>query len=345
MSEYDYKWQDYYKILGLYDENEEVGIGPNVTSKRLREAWEFEKIKWHPDNFQSGSSEWHKAHEKFLLINEAYEILSDPAKKEQYDHVWKRIHGWHERRVHQSITIDNQDSTEKGNLKQYISNNSPFLGNLQSKFFDSLFIWWWVPALGVNFIGGVLLPSLLGGILGVSYEKIVEGFMNGCKDTLGLLCPLLLLAVIWWVILIFLIILLIIFLLILLLNYVWPIISPIFSTYISFSILTELRPLNAKPFSKNRWKQILAATLSLPLSYLVFVFLLKAPTSPITYEGVQVSGGGPWIGRISILPRTFENLWFFLFGLVAFVITFIVITLYSNYQERTNKIRAPIKTN
>ncbi|KAF5442574.1 hypothetical protein F2P56_035218 [Juglans regia] len=64
--------KDYYKVLEVdYDATEE-----NIRLNYLRLA-----LKWHPDKHKGDSA----ATEKFQEINAAYKVLSDPAKRLDYD--------------------------------------------------------------------------------------------------------------------------------------------------------------------------------------------------------------------------------------------------------------------
>ena len=64
--------KDYYKILEL---------NKNATEDEIKKAYRKLAKKWHPDKNRDNP----KAEEKFKEIQEAYEILSDPKKKETYD--------------------------------------------------------------------------------------------------------------------------------------------------------------------------------------------------------------------------------------------------------------------
>ena len=63
--------KDYYETLG---------VGKNASSDEIKSAYRKLAMKYHPDrNKEAG------AKEKFQEINEAYECLSDPQKKSNYD--------------------------------------------------------------------------------------------------------------------------------------------------------------------------------------------------------------------------------------------------------------------
>lgn len=63
--------KDYYKILGLNRDS---------TQAQIRAAYRRLALKYHPDiNSQSD------AHERFIEINEAYELLFDIEKRKLYD--------------------------------------------------------------------------------------------------------------------------------------------------------------------------------------------------------------------------------------------------------------------
>jgi len=63
---------DYYKALGI-----EKGSSPEEIKKAFRKL----AVKYHPDRNPDNKS----AEDKFKEINEAYAVLSDPEKKQQYD--------------------------------------------------------------------------------------------------------------------------------------------------------------------------------------------------------------------------------------------------------------------
>ena len=72
------QFRDYYETLG---------VPKNATSDDLRKAFRKLARQHHPDVAKDKKN----AEEKFKQINEAYEVLSDPAKREKYDRLGS---GW-----------------------------------------------------------------------------------------------------------------------------------------------------------------------------------------------------------------------------------------------------------
>ncbi|MCX8008893.1 MAG: DnaJ domain-containing protein [Patescibacteria group bacterium] len=63
--------RDYYEILG---------VSKSATMDEIKRAYRKLALEWHPDRNKSP-----EANEKFKEINEAYEVLSDPKKRQTYD--------------------------------------------------------------------------------------------------------------------------------------------------------------------------------------------------------------------------------------------------------------------
>lgn len=63
--------RDYYDILG---------VSRNASKDEIKRAYRKLALEWHPDRNKSAD-----ANDKFKEINEAYEVLSDPKKREAYD--------------------------------------------------------------------------------------------------------------------------------------------------------------------------------------------------------------------------------------------------------------------
>ena len=69
--------RDYYEVLG---------VDKNASEDDIKKAFKKAAMKYHPDRFANATdAEKKDAEEKFKEINEAYQILSDSQKKQQYD--------------------------------------------------------------------------------------------------------------------------------------------------------------------------------------------------------------------------------------------------------------------
>jgi len=68
------EFQDYYDVLG---------VARDATPEQIKKAYRRLALKWHPDRHKD--EERDAARERFTRINEAYEVLSDPDKRQRYD--------------------------------------------------------------------------------------------------------------------------------------------------------------------------------------------------------------------------------------------------------------------
>lgn len=74
------EYKDYYHVLG---------VGKKASQEEIKKAYRKLAVKYHPDKNQGVKS----AEEKFKEISEAYQVLSDPEKRKQYDKLganWKQ---------------------------------------------------------------------------------------------------------------------------------------------------------------------------------------------------------------------------------------------------------------
>lgn len=67
--------KNYYEVLG---------IKKDTNPEDIKKSFRILAVKYHPDKFPD-EKEKKEAESKFKEINEAYSVLSDPVKKEQYD--------------------------------------------------------------------------------------------------------------------------------------------------------------------------------------------------------------------------------------------------------------------
>jgi len=77
MEQYQQYWKDYYDILQ---------VSPKAEQEVISAAYKKLAQKYHPDT----SSNFKDASTKMIDINEAYEILSNPVKRVDYDYMYNR---------------------------------------------------------------------------------------------------------------------------------------------------------------------------------------------------------------------------------------------------------------
>lgn len=73
--QYEVHWKDYYEVLQVHARAEQTVI--TVTYRKLAQLY-------HPDHNKSPD-----ATTRFRVINEAYEVLSDPTRRNRYDEVYR----------------------------------------------------------------------------------------------------------------------------------------------------------------------------------------------------------------------------------------------------------------
>ena len=120
-------FQDYYKILG---------VEKTASQEEIQRAFRKLARKYHPDINKAGDAE-----EKFKEINEAYEVLGDPAKRSRYDQIGS---GW-------DGQFADQEYQGGNNVRFHFSNADP--GQF-SDFFQNLFGGGWSFGQETEFRGG-----------------------------------------------------------------------------------------------------------------------------------------------------------------------------------------------
>jgi curved DNA-binding protein len=75
------EYKDYYKILG---------VERNAAGKDIKRAYRKLAVRYHPDKNPGDA----RAEERFKEINEAYEVLGDPAKRAKFDQLGSSYQAW-----------------------------------------------------------------------------------------------------------------------------------------------------------------------------------------------------------------------------------------------------------
>ncbi len=124
------KYKDYYEILG---------ITRSATDKEIKSAYRKLAKKYHPDVNKAAD-----AAEKFKDVNEAYEVLSDPQKRQRYDNLGSNWQAGSDFTPPPGFENINFDFGGMGGNTSYQNINFGDLGGLGglggfSDFFSSLF--------------------------------------------------------------------------------------------------------------------------------------------------------------------------------------------------------------
>jgi len=90
------KSDDYYRILREFSEGKDfydtLGVSPTATASALKKAYHKQSLRYHPDKNKDPA-----AGDTYLLIQRAYEVLSNEEKKAEYDLFRKEGIPYHER--------------------------------------------------------------------------------------------------------------------------------------------------------------------------------------------------------------------------------------------------------
>jgi curved DNA-binding protein len=71
-------------IMEIPDYYEFLQISPNAEPDTIHRIYRFLAVRLHPDNPKTGD------HEKFFLLKQAYDVLSNPARRAEYDTACKK---------------------------------------------------------------------------------------------------------------------------------------------------------------------------------------------------------------------------------------------------------------
>lgn len=127
------EYKDYYKTLGVERKADEAEI---------KRAYRKLALQYHPDRNPGDK----KAEEKFKDINEAYQVLSDPAKRSRYDQLGDSYANWQQRGAPQGgfnwedwVTSQGGGGGAPGGTRVEYGNLDDILGGGFSEFFRRIF--------------------------------------------------------------------------------------------------------------------------------------------------------------------------------------------------------------
>jgi curved DNA-binding protein len=89
--------------MNIPDYYEFLQISPNAEPDTIHRVYRFLAVRLHPDNPETGDAE------KFFLLKQAYDVLSDPTRRAEYDAAYKKEG---QQPVPLSTSIDFMDSLE-----------------------------------------------------------------------------------------------------------------------------------------------------------------------------------------------------------------------------------------
>ena len=103
------KMKDYYKILGVHED---------ASEEEIKKAYRKLVKQWHPDVNKSPD-----AHERFIEISEAYEILINPKSRKEYDDLRRGANNqyYYNEQRQQDFSRAQQTAREKGEYYSSIS--------------------------------------------------------------------------------------------------------------------------------------------------------------------------------------------------------------------------------
>jgi curved DNA-binding protein len=125
------EYKDYYKTLG---------VDRKASEEDIKRAYRKLALQYHPDRNPGDT----KAEERFKEINEAYQVLSDPAKRARYDQLGESYTRWQQRGAPQGGFNWEEWATaspgQGGNVRvEYGDLSDLFEGGGFSEFFQRIF--------------------------------------------------------------------------------------------------------------------------------------------------------------------------------------------------------------
>lgn len=123
------EYKDYYKILG---------VNRSASEDEIKRAYRKLAQKYHPDHNPGDN----KAEDQFKEINEAYQVLSDPEKRNRYNQLGESYTRWQQRGAPQGgFNWDDWFAQSPGGGREYVrvDNLDDLMGGGFSEFFRKIF--------------------------------------------------------------------------------------------------------------------------------------------------------------------------------------------------------------
>lgn len=95
-----------------------LGISKTATIQEIKSAYKKQALKFHPDRNAGSPEEAQLAEERFKLINEAYQVLSDPFKKASYDNQLEYEHARRQQYYKQYTSTGNYSSNNSNSQNE-----------------------------------------------------------------------------------------------------------------------------------------------------------------------------------------------------------------------------------
>lgn len=120
------EYKDYYKILG---------VDRSADANDIKRAYRKLAVKLHPDKNPGDP----KAEERFKGINEAYEVLGDPAKRARYDQLGTSYRAWERGGARGGFDWSQWMSGAPGGRRVELGDLGDLFGGGFSDFFNAIF--------------------------------------------------------------------------------------------------------------------------------------------------------------------------------------------------------------